>query len=238
MQKYQFYPSIINFEDMIAVNKIIKVNIIVYDKELRSFYGFCQDNVDFNVLKLFTPALQYDFNAKYVDPIQSTFPNFVAFSKDVSAIYKIATVNSAKIGMDILDYRGDNRDYAYRFGVKAFRSTIIEEERPCFDYIPFKRKMIDMVSEMALIPNTNVYTDIGKIDIFREAIDSPATKGIITVRYNHSVYFVVSNFINYKKGEKIDLIVKDNPSNGSRILDFKIHKKEGILDIIYRQFIL
>ena len=91
---------------------------------------------------------------------------------------------------------------------------------------------------MLMLKYPNVYTDTGKIDIFREAIDSPATKGIITVRYNHSVYFVVSNFINYKKGEKIDLIVKDNPSNGSRILDFKIHKKEGILDIIYRQFIL
>ena len=238
MQKYQFYPSIINFENMINVNKILKVNIMVYDKELRSFYGFCQDNVDCNVLKLFTPTLQYDYNAKYIDSIQQSFPNFVAFSKDITYVYKVATVNSAKIGMDVLDYRGMYGDFAYRFGVKAFRQTIIEEERSCFDYKPFKRKMIDIVSEMALLPNTNTYTDISNINVFREALEAPSVEGIIPVRYNRAVYFVCSNFINYKKGEKLDLIVKTNTVNNTNILDFKIHKKEGILDVIYRQFIV
>ena len=238
MQKYQFYPAIINFENMINVNKILKVNILVYDKELRSFYGFCQDNVDCNVLKLFTPRLQYDYNAKYLDSIQQSFPNFTAFSKDITYIYKVANINSAKIGMDVLDYRGQNGDFAYRFGVKAFRQTIIEEERACFDYKPFKKKMVDIVSEMAVLPNTNAYTDITTIDVFRDALESPAVEGIIPVRYNHAVYFVCSNFINYKKGEKLDLIVKTNPTTNTYILDFKIHKKEGILDVIYRQFAL
>ena len=236
MQKYQVYPAMINFENMIAVNKILKVNILVYDKELKSFYGYCQDNTDFNVLKLFTPATQYDFNAKYIDSIQYEFPNFVAFSKDISAVYKIANINSVKIGLDMLDYRGENGSFAYRFGVKAFRSTIIEEERQCFDYKPFKEKMINVVSEMALLPNTEVYTDILNINVFKEAIDAPSAKGILPVRYNHFVYFITPNFINYKKGEKIDLLVKTNETTNTKLLDFKVYKKEGILDIIYRQF--
>ena len=238
MQKYQFYPSMLNFENMININKILKVNIIVYDKELKTIYGFCQDNVDCNVLKIFTPSEQSDYNDKYINSIEETFPNFVALSKDISYIYKAATTNIAKIGLDVLDYRGLYGDFAYRFGVKAFRQTIVDEERNCFDHKPFKNKMVNIVSEMASLPNTNVYTDITSINVFKEALESPSVEGIIPVRYNHSVYFICSNFINCKKGEKLDLIVKTNVNNNTNILDFKIYKKEGIFDVIYRQFIL
>lgn len=238
MQKYQFYPSMINFENIININKIFKVNIIVYDKELKSIYGFCQDNVDYNILKIFTPSDQSVYNEKYINSIEPSFPNFVALSKDINYVYKVAISNTAKIGIDVINYRGIYKDFVHRFGVKAFRQTIIEEERICFDYKPFKNKMINIVSEMAVLPDTNVYNDINNINVFKTALDSPSDNGIIPVRYNRSVYFICSNFINCKKGEKLDLIVKTNTVNNTNILDFKIYKKEGILDVIYRQFIV
>ena len=238
MQKYMYYPLIANFENLIAVNKILKSNIIIYDKLYKAIYGFSQDNIDANVLKLYTPSSQLGFNMKYISTMQSDFPNFVAFSKDVSALYKIATIYSAKMGMDILDYKGTGNEYAYRFGVKAFRQTIIEEERICFDVLPFRQKMELIMSEMSLLQNTEVYTDILSIPEFNYALSQPAYKGIQIVRYNDNVYFIPPSFINNNKGDTVDLICKVNTSNNTKLMNFRINKSSGIIDVIYRQIIV
>ena len=238
MQKYHIYPNAINFENLIEINKILKVNIIVYDKLYNTVYGFCQDNVDCNVFKSYSPNVQYDFQSKYIGTMQSIFPNFAAFSKDISAIYKISTVNTAKIGVDIYDYRGPYNEYAFRFGVKAFRSTIVEEERPCYDVAPFHLKMNDILAEMGNLPNSEVYTDITSIPEFNSALSVTAAKGIQTVKLNNNIYFVAPTFINFKKDEKVDLICKNNFPMGTKILNYKIYKKNGVVNVIYRQILL
>lgn len=235
MINYELYPSKVNFESIISVNKILKANIIVYDKKFKTIYGYCQDNADSNVLKIFTPTNSLDFTLKYLDCFQLDFPNFVAFSKDVSAIYKIASVNDARIGIDVLNYRGIDEDFAIRFGCKAFRTTIIDEERPCFDVIPYREKMMSIIEEMGVTPNSEVYSNILSIEEFKNALSVSASKGIQTVRYNNNVYFIPPTFINNTKGDVIDLICKNNLSNNTKLMNFRIKKSSGIVDVIYRQ---
>lgn len=238
MQKYDLYPSMINFENLIEINKILKVNIIVYDKEYKAVYGFCQDNVDCNVFKSYTPLVQYDYQSKYIGTMQPNFPNFAAFTKDISFIYKTANVNTAKVGVDIFSYGRLDTEYAHRFGVKAFRSTIIDEERPCFDYKFYQWKMHRVLTDMACLPNTEAYMDIQNISAFKDALSASADKGIQTVHYENNIYFIAPTFINMKKDERIDLIAKNDNTLHIKILDFKIHKKHGVVDVIYKQVLI
>ena len=238
MQKYQYYPSMINYENLISVNKLLKANIIVYDKLLNSIYGFSQDNVDANILKIFTPTNKTDFELKYMSSMQYDFPNFVAFNKDIASLVKIASVNEAVIGMDILDYRGVDGEYAFRFGVKAFRTTIVEEERPCYDPVLFRDKMQSVLSELSLLPTSESYSNITTIPEFEYALSQSSDKGIQTVRYNNNVYFIPPTFINNTVKDTVDLICKNNPDTNTKLMNFRVNKSNGVVNIIYRQVLL
>ena len=140
--------------------------------------------------------------------------------------------------MDVLDYRGIDNEYAFRFGVKAFRQTMIEEERVCFDVLPFRLKMYSILEEMALIQNSEVYENILAIPEFEYALSQPASKGIQMVRYEDNVYFIPPTVINNNKGDTLDLICKNNPTTNSKLMNFKLKKSSGVIDIIYRQIII
>jgi len=236
MQKYQFYPSLSNYESLINLNKTLKAGILVYDKYHKLIYGFSQDNVDANVLKLYTPNDIEKFNTTIMNSIQPNFPNLAAFSKDINALYKIATTNDTKIGMDIIDYRGIDNEYAYRIGVKAFRQTIIDEERICFDVLGFRQKMYSILEELSLLQTSEQYENIMLIPEFEYALSQPASRGIQVVRYNNNVYFIPPTIINNNKSDKVDLICKNNQIN--KLMNFRIHKSSGIVDVIYRQIII
>ena len=162
----------------------------------------------------------------------------VESSKDINALYKIADTNDIKIGMDILDYRGINNEYAFRFGIKAFRQTIIEEERLCFDVLNFRYKMEYIMSELNALENTEYYENITAIPEFEYALSQPASKGIQIVRYNNNVYFIPPMLINNNISDKVNLVCKNNLITNTKLMNFKILKSDGIVDVIYRQIII
>lgn len=233
-------PSMVNtelsIEDIsviLSIAKVIKSNLIVYNKHYKRLIGFSTSFFDANVLKVFNPKDSSIFNF-----ISNDVPNMAVYTKDLAALIKKSEEYQSPIQILTTNYIRNDNDVMCDIWCG-------KDHKVCFDYFKYAKKYARIIKTESdrLIKH---YDNIKKIPEFNEAFSHSSSDGIQRFKYDGFVYFVLPTLINALKSEPVSLDVyldinhlSNNPEDAkSALLMFTIHKKIGDVVVYYRTRIL